>query len=277
MGYIQDENLNFLKYCDNNDLDILVKYLTEDKNGTSRLTETLTISDGYKKYYPNHKKYWTDIAAELQTFGGNTFMNILRLGDGVKYKEILIDVCKKMKVNFNENSSVITIENNLMCKVLEDSIKNLSEEEIKELMKDLKINTTNFTKQGVTLAIQALIKQGGFMSYQILVIVANAVAKQILGHGLKFATNSALTKTMSILIGPIGWAITSIWTIIDIAGPAYRVTIPACIQIAYMRSKYIYCSDNTKKCINTKDTTQQDKLEVERAFMKLYDMGRKIT
>lgn len=46
MGYIQDENLNFLKYCDNNDLDILVKYLTEDKNGTSRLTETLTISDG---------------------------------------------------------------------------------------------------------------------------------------------------------------------------------------------------------------------------------------
>ena len=82
---------------------------------------------------------------------------------------------------------------------------------------------------------------------------------------------------MSILIGPIGWAITSIWTIIDIAGPAYRVTIPACIQIAYMRNKYIYCSDNTKKCINTKDTTQQDKLEVARVFMKLYDMGRKIT
>lgn len=40
---------------------------------------------------------------------------------------------------------------------------------------------------------------------------------------------------MSILTGPIGWAITAIWTAIDIAGAAYRVTIPAVIQVAYLR------------------------------------------
>ena len=31
-------------------------------------------------------------------------------------------------------------------------------------------------------------------------------------------------------------AITALWTVLDIAGPAYRVTIPATIQVAYLRS-----------------------------------------
>ncbi|WP_409012598.1 hypothetical protein [Bacteroides xylanisolvens] len=39
----------------------------------------------------------------------------------------------------------------------------------------------------------------------------------------------------SIMMGPIGWILTAVWTLIDIAGPAYRVTIPAVIQIAYIR------------------------------------------
>ena len=52
--------------------------------------------------------------------------------------------------------------------------------------------------------------------------------------------NATLTKTMSILIGPIGLILTALWTMVDIAGPAYRVIIPVCIQVAYMRSKSKY-------------------------------------
>ena len=48
---------------------------------------------------------------------------------------------------------------------------------------------------------------------------------------------------MSILTGPIGWVITGLWTAIDIAGPAYRVTIPAVIEIVVLRQKYLY-ADN---------------------------------
>ena len=40
---------------------------------------------------------------------------------------------------------------------------------------------------------------------------------------------------MSILTGPIGWSITAAWTLFDIAGTAYRVTIPAVIEVAYLR------------------------------------------
>ncbi len=57
-------------------------------------------------------------------------------------------------------------------------------------------------------------------------IIANAILKAILGRGLTIAGNAALTRTMAVLTGPIGWVITGLWTAIDIAGPAYRVTIP---------------------------------------------------
>jgi len=64
--------------------------------------------------------------------------------------------------------------------------------------------------------------------------------KAMIGRGLSFAGGAALTRSMAILTGPIGWAITGVWTAVDIAGPAYRVTIPAVIQIAALRQKYLY-------------------------------------
>ena len=59
--------------------------------------------------------------------------------------------------------------------------------------------------------------------------------KFLVGRGLSLATNAGLTRMASIMMGPIGWILTAVWTLIDIAGPAYRVTIPAVIQIAYIR------------------------------------------
>ena len=79
---------------------------------------------------------------------------------------------------------------------------------------------------------------GGFKSYQLTLIIANAIMKALFGRGLTLVANSTLTRIMAILTGSIGWAITALWTMIDIAGPAYRVTIPAVIQVAYLRKKY---------------------------------------
>ncbi len=46
-----------------------------------------------------------------------------------------------------------------------------------------------------------------------------------------------LKKTLGILAGPIGWAITGTLVSINLAGPAYRVTVPACVLIAALRLK----------------------------------------
>ncbi|MBH0305717.1 flagellar biosynthesis protein FlgG [Helicobacter pylori] len=42
---------------------------------------------------------------------------------------------------------------------------------------------------------------------------------------------------MGILAGPIGWVITGALVSVNLAGPAYRVTVPACVLVATLRKK----------------------------------------
>lgn len=48
---------------------------------------------------------------------------------------------------------------------------------------------------------------------------------------------SRLKKTLGILAGPIGWVITGALVSVNLAGPAYRVTVPACVLVATLRKK----------------------------------------
>ncbi len=47
----------------------------------------------------------------------------------------------------------------------------------------------------------------------------------------------ALKKTLGILAGPIGWVITGALVSVNLAWPAYRVTVPACVLVATLRKK----------------------------------------
>lgn len=164
-------------------------------------------------------------------------MNLIKGGKGVLYKEVLCDVCDKMKVNYNKSSSVKRIEENLLMKILQTTLEKMTPEELKKLAIEMGLkNVEEFNPQKITAAFIYMFNLGGFTSYKITLIIVNAVMRALFGHGLKLAANAALARWVSILTGSVGVAITSIWTLIDIAGPAYRVTIPAVIQIAYLRS-----------------------------------------
>jgi uncharacterized protein YaaW (UPF0174 family) len=240
MAYREDEDLNFLKDCSNEELDIIFSILIKGEDGNPRVTEEITTNERYKANQPDHSRYWDLIAAELQCFGGNSLATMLRGGKGVTYRELLLDVCDKMKVNYNRKSSTDVIESNLLMKMLTDSIADMSPEQVRELVNELDIKTTGFSKQAVIAALQMGARLSGFMVYKMAVIVANAVARAILGRGLSFVAGATLTRSVSIVTGPIGWAVTAAWTMIDIAGPAYRVTIPCVVQIACLRAKRKY-------------------------------------
>ena len=241
MAYRYDSDLEFLGQMESKDLNDLVYCLTHDKDDDERFTEELTTCDGYKRHYPDHSKYWDDIAAEIQCFGANTLATMFRGGKGVPYKEVLTDVCDKMKVNYNSSSSVESIEQNLLMKILTDALEKMSEAEIRELGETLGVkNTSGLNAQAMTGIFQAVFRAGGFKSYQLTVIIVNAILKALIGRGLTLGGNVILTRTMSILAGPIGWVITGLWTAIDVAGAAYRVTIPAVIQVAVLRQKHLY-------------------------------------
>ena len=241
MAYRPDRDLEFLGSIKSEDLNDLVFCLTHDKDGNVRLTEELTNSDHYKAYAPDHHRYWEMVAGEIQCFGANTFATLFRGGKGVLYREVLMDVCDKMKVNYNQDSSVTMIESNLLMKILKDAIEKMTPEELKQLAEATGIeNSSSLNSQMILGVFQTVFRVGGFQSYQLTLIIVNAVMKALIGRGLSFAGNAALTRTMAVLTGPIGWVITGLWTAIDIAGAAYRVTIPAVIQVAALRQKYLY-------------------------------------
>jgi uncharacterized protein YaaW (UPF0174 family) len=229
-----DPELEYLlKSCSHDELAPLVGYLT------NRVSSGLESTTNYKKYHPEHGMYIEEIIHALQQYGGNSIANAYR-GHGVCYAEILRDVCKKLGIKREESDDTAAIELKLLVKILDDSLAKMTPEERKELEARFRDAGAQNIDWNVAKPITLLLAQGGvmasgFLAYQIAVIVANAVARAVLQQGLSFAANAALTRTIAIVAGPIGWTVAGLWTAYDLAGPAYRVTIPSCCHIAYLR------------------------------------------
>ena len=229
MAYREDKDLEFLSKCSNEDLEPLVEILTKDEDGKTRYTEELTNSKKYMRYFPEHCQYWDEIAAEIQTFGANTFMTLIRFGQGVTYKEILCDVCQDLQVNFNEKSSTEAIEKNLLDRVYTHAIEELSDEELKKLADAIDIPTKDLSHQAMIAILQYYFMQMPYVVFQTLI---KSTVPVVIGRNL------LLSRLIGVATGPIGWALTGAWTAFDLAGPAKRVTVPAVIQIAVLRKKY---------------------------------------
>jgi uncharacterized protein YaaW (UPF0174 family) len=240
----KDTDLEFLQNCSHKDLDTLVQILIYDKDGKKRVSETLSDSKEYKKYFPKHAYYWNEICHEFQCYGGNTISNIFRGGKGVPYREILEDVCDLLKVKYNSTLSTEKIEELLLLSIFEESLEKMSDEERKELLKNFNHKTTDLSTPTIMAIVQTAIKTSGFASYRLSAIIANAVVKALTGRGLTLVGNQTLMKGISIMSGPIGWAITGGLTAIQLAGPAYRVTVPAVMEIIYLRRK---CNQSLNK------------------------------
>ncbi|WP_339535514.1 ubiquinol-cytochrome C chaperone family protein [Pseudomonas hunanensis] len=247
-----------LAVSDVDDISALVNYLTD--NGSGRLAldgdacKRLVAARDAGRYSAGDREL---IAKEIRLFGGNSILNLFRK-DGVPYQEIVEDVAKHLKVNFGKDP-INVIEQEILGKILTRAFEQMSDEERKVILDELGV--TNYSTTGPAAAIAAICaaKAGGFATFKIATIVANAIAKAILGKGLTFVVNGQLMRTISVAIGPIGWAITALWTAADLASPAYRVTVPCVVQLAYMRQKAMMAlsAKNCGKCKATVANTSR--------------------
>ena len=245
LNYLPDRDMEFLSTISNEELSVLVNILIKDEDGIPRDSEDLTLQPEYKKHGENYLMYWQKIAAELQYFGGNTIANGWR-GHGVSYVEILKDVCNHMNIRVGSNDDVLDLERKVASEISKKIMDDMTDDQIRNFAKEF--GTSGLGKQATVAAIQGAIRLGGFASYKMSVIVVNAIAKQAIGRGLTFASNAALTRAIGAFAGPIGWILTGVWTAVSLAGPAYRVTVPAVIYISFLRSlkmemnKLVFCN-----------------------------------
>ena len=227
-----------LRKCSNDELDNLVGYLTQKGGVASQLKTT----DAYRQWHPDHVRYADEIAAEIQKFGGNTVLNIIRGGVGVTYREIACNVAARLKVDVKTDQGIEQIEQQILVKVLESSWDKMNDKEKVALMEGIMPETraADLPKEFPTALLQAaVIAGGGFASYRLSLIVAGAIARVTLRQGITFVAGTTLTRWATAFAGAVGLGITALWTLFDVLGPAYRVLIPCVLHIAMLRQLHV--------------------------------------
>lgn len=220
-----DKDLEFLRQLTDEQLDPLVRHLMYGKDFSKRRTEQLSSNPVVKEYFPKHTYYVDDIIEEIQRYGANTLVTLARLGKGVVYKEILFDVCKKMKIKNIKTLSVEEQEEKLVREVIARAVKKMTSEQLQEFAKKANLNTNHYTAQAVLTALATA-------STPFSLILATGVFVPFQGYIGGTALGAGLFLGTLAFIGLSG-----IFAGFAITGPAYRVTIPACVIIACLRNE----------------------------------------
>lgn len=222
--------------------DVIYRSMLTSTDDIEPLVKYLEMEDGILK---GSKARSVDtaraIAQRTRTMGSNDFATLFRGGTGVAYEEVVIDVGEKIKADVSADKNVEANEEAILWKMFADSLEKMSETERRELFSSLGFKEYDLPVGATaTIIAQQLARQyGGFAVYKASLTVANMVARALLGRGLAFATNTALTRTIGAALGPIGWIASGVWLAVDIAGPAYRATVPAVIHIAQLRQQLL--------------------------------------
>lgn len=158
------------------------------------------------------------------------------------YREVLCDVCDHTGVKYKKEEATETIELSLLMKMLEKSLSEMSPAELREFADSMGTELTAPTVPLILMAIQTAVRSSGFAAYRLSVVMLSTLAKVVLGRTLPIVTYLTLTRSISVLAGPVGIALSTGWLIADMAGPARRVTVPACLLVACLRQQYLYKS-----------------------------------
>lgn len=239
MSSIKDADLrDVLTNAKNEDIIILIDHITD--SGKGRLSVS---SETCKKLIAAKNTGYISlgnrslIAEELSRFGGNSLANVFRGGSGVTYHELVCDVARHLKADFNPKATAEMIEKAILVCVMKRSLEEMTEEQKAEFFAEFGTRYSIGAGPAAAAAAMASIKMSGFAAYKMAAIVANMVAKSILGKGLTFAATGTMMRGISVFAGPVGWGVAALWTAFDLASPAYRVTVPCVLQIAYMRQR----------------------------------------
>ncbi|ANJ36806.1 hypothetical protein AOY64_20805 [Escherichia coli] len=227
VNYLNDSDLDFLQHCSEEQLANFARLLTHNEKGKTRLSSVLMRNELFKSmegHPEQHRRNWQLIAGELQHFVGDSIANKLR-GHGKLYRAILLDVSKRLKLKADKEMSTFEIEQQLLEQFLRNTWKNMDEEHKQEFLHAIDARVNELEELLPLLMKDKLLAKGvsHLLSSQLTRILRTHAAMSVLGHGLLRGAG---------LGGPVGAALNGVKAV---SGSAYRVTIPAVLQIACLR------------------------------------------
>lgn len=235
--YRPDDDLAFLQYCTEDDIRQLAEFIIYDKDGDERIASEILAHPDFKARdgQPDQwRKSWKLVAGELQHFGGDTLVNLFRR-QGVPYREVLTDVCGKLKVKYDKQGSTYDVENSLIERLVELSWSEMSEDQRQATLDSLEMEALGGA--GWSLVNKMIRSSSGSLAWsswlaQSAQAVFSPFSLKAVGAG---AVGFLAQRGAGVVAGPLAAVALAVPMI---TGTAYRVTVPATIQIAYMRRKY---------------------------------------
>lgn len=237
----ENRSLTFLRRASNDDLLVLCDIVTKEKDGTFRTTETLSSTRSYHRNYPdNIKKILPALIHEFRLFGGNSLLNFFR-DEGPEYSEILRDVVCRCNVLVNNAiPSDEFVEQSFLNQLLKKTLDDCSNRELKQIMRELNLTICQFKREQAILILKSEWERRSDQGFLLMASVVSNILSQLTNQVTKPMTGLTQLQLASIILGPATWLISLLACVLGTAGPAYSVTIPAVILIAYIRQKVKY-------------------------------------
>ncbi|WP_286866783.1 MULTISPECIES: hypothetical protein [Pantoea] len=232
-----DEALvHLLLNADKGDIDLLIDYITNTgKFGFSMSDNVRAVLIDAKRYDEIDDETIRLLVCELQYFGGNTFVNLFRR-NGVSYSEIVDDIANHLKIKASISAPVEEKEALIIDCVFTLLWQKISDDERGQILRDMGIDAV------VSMDIPFR---------QRAALVANSLAQATLGKALPLNAEFGIRHILGVFGGAIGVAINAVY---DISNPAFRVTLPCMMQIAWIRLKK---SRHFRVASQTSSTTKQ--------------------
>ena len=224
-----DETLvALLLNADKNDIDLLIDYITPDGKFNFSQSDRVkkALRDG-KNSEAVDEETLRLLIRELQHFGGNTVMNLFRR-NGVSYSEIVDDVASHLKIKVAKNAPVKEKESLIIDAVFASSWNKMSDDDRRQLLRDMGINTSISLDKLSRMELPLL---------QRAAMVASGLAQIATGKARPPIACLGIGRVLGVLTGPVGLALTGLYTAYDISNPAFRITLPCVVQIAWIRLK----------------------------------------
>lgn len=185
------------------------------------------------------------IDKQIKYYGSSDVAYLKRLifsdDGGVGAKEIIEDVCEKLKINIKLGGSIESRLERLVNAVVEKELLSKTPEELSCAFKNMGINDIDrklileHLKNNGKMAVLPVLIQilGPKITLGIIeTIIINLIAQIIGREAAKQLVKELMKRNPWInVLGPLLWTLSGAWLAFYLQGPAYRKTVPICLYL----------------------------------------------
>lgn len=202
--------------------------LAASDNHVQSREQLIELMDKQIKYYGS-----SDIAYLKRALFGSD--------GGVEARELVEDVCEKLKVNIKLGGSMESRLERLVNAVVEKELLSKTPEELSSSFKNMGVgdvdreNILEHLKNNGKVAVLPILVQvlGPKITLGIIETIIVSLVAQIIGRAAAEQLVRELMKRNPWInaLGPVLWVLSGAWLAFDLQGPAFRKTVPISLYL----------------------------------------------